>query len=245
MPNVATWSGYFGRFNSSLQLACGGIAQNSVDDLTPEVLGEAGLIYEHVLGEEKFTFVEDTKNPKSVTLLLTGPNSYTISQISDAVRDGLRSVKNAIEDECLVPGAGAFQIALHAHLMRFKETLKGKTKMGVQAFADSMLIIPKVLAQNGGSLVDLTIGFDSQDVLVTLQEEEKAGHVVGIDLESGETLDPTLHGIWDTYRVHRQLLNSWYFLLVYCSSVIASNFLLVDEMMRAGRSSLKQQNIEN
>jgi T-complex protein 1 subunit zeta len=28
------------------------------------------------------------------------------------------------------------------------------------------------------------------------------------------------------------------------SSVIASNFLLVDEMMRAGRSSLKQSNVE-
>ena len=33
----------------------GGIAQNSVDDLTPEVLGWAGLVYEHTLGEEKRT----------------------------------------------------------------------------------------------------------------------------------------------------------------------------------------------
>lgn len=40
-----------------LQESCGGIAQNSVDDLTPDVLGWAGLVYEHQLGEEKFTFV--------------------------------------------------------------------------------------------------------------------------------------------------------------------------------------------
>ena len=32
-----------------LTLACGGIAMNSVDDLTPDVLGHAGLVYEHVL----------------------------------------------------------------------------------------------------------------------------------------------------------------------------------------------------
>jgi T-complex protein 1 subunit zeta len=32
-----------------LQLACGGEAVNSVDDLTPEVLGYAGLVYEHIL----------------------------------------------------------------------------------------------------------------------------------------------------------------------------------------------------
>lgn len=55
-----------------LQLVCGGEAQNSVDDLTPDVLGWAGLVYEHTLGEEKYTFVEDVKDPASVTLLIKG-----------------------------------------------------------------------------------------------------------------------------------------------------------------------------
>jgi T-complex protein 1 subunit zeta len=55
-----------------LQLSVGGVTQNSVDDLAPEILGYAGLVYEHVLGEEKFTFVEECSNPKSVTLLLNG-----------------------------------------------------------------------------------------------------------------------------------------------------------------------------
>jgi hypothetical protein len=40
-----------------LVLACGGEAVNSVDDLTPECLGWAGLVYEHVLGEEKFEHI--------------------------------------------------------------------------------------------------------------------------------------------------------------------------------------------
>ena len=55
-----------------MQLVCGGTAQNSVDDLSPDVLGYAGLVYEHTLGEEKFTFIEDVKDPKSVTLLVKG-----------------------------------------------------------------------------------------------------------------------------------------------------------------------------
>lgn len=83
---------------SRLTLACGGDAMNSVDDLTPECLGEAGVVYEHILGEDKFTFVEDLKNPLSVTILIKGPNAHTLSQIKDAVYDGLRAVKNAIED---------------------------------------------------------------------------------------------------------------------------------------------------
>jgi hypothetical protein len=32
------------------------------------------------------------------------------------VRDGLRAVKNAIEDGAVVPGAGAFEVAAAAHL---------------------------------------------------------------------------------------------------------------------------------
>ncbi|KAG6378245.1 chaperonin Cpn60/TCP-1 family [Boletus reticuloceps] len=209
-----------------LQLICGGIAQNSVDDLTSDILGWAGLIYEHTLGEEKFTFLEEVKDPKSVTLLIKGPNAHTIQQIQDALRDGLRAVKNALEDECLIPGAGAFEVACAAYLGGpVKKTAKGRVKMGVQAFADALLIIPKTLAQNGG--------FDVQDVVVALQDEQSEGNIVGIDLQSGEPFDPTVEGIWDNYRVKRQMLNS--------CSVIAVNLLSTDEILRAGRSSLKPE----
>lgn len=56
----------------SLTLACGGVAMNSFDELGPECLGYAGLVYEHQLGEDKFTFVEDVKDPHSVTVLIKG-----------------------------------------------------------------------------------------------------------------------------------------------------------------------------
>ena len=49
-------------------------------------------------GESKFTFIEKCGNPRSVTLLIKGPNKHTLMQIKDAIRDGLRAVKNAIED---------------------------------------------------------------------------------------------------------------------------------------------------
>ncbi|KAJ1674959.1 T-complex protein 1 subunit zeta, partial [Spiromyces aspiralis] len=208
-----------------LQLCCGGVAQNSVDDLTPAVLGRAGLVYEHVLGEDKFTFVEECENPRSVTLLIKGPNSHTLQQISDAVRDGLRAVKNAIEDGCLVAGAGAFQVACAEHLLSkdFLRTVPGKTQMGVRAYAEALLFIPKMLATNGGC--------DAQDLIVALQDQVRDGFVAGVDLNSGEVLDPAQEGIWDNYRVIRQQLHS--------CSVIATNLLLVDEVMRAGRASLK------
>ena len=92
------------------------------------------------------------KEPKSVTLLIKGPNTHTLMQIKDAVRDGLRSVYNMMIDKSVVPGAGAFQIACAAHLTSegFRKKVKGKGKYGVSAFADALLVIPKTLAANSG-----------------------------------------------------------------------------------------------
>ncbi|XLS94380.1 hypothetical protein HN51_070388 [Arachis hypogaea] len=116
-----------------LVLACGGEAVNSVDDLTPECLGWAGLVYEHVLGEEKYTFVENVKNPSSCTILIKSPNDHTIAQIKDAVRDGLRAVKNTIEDESVVLGAGAFEVAARQYLINeVKKIVQGSIEYAEQ-----------------------------------------------------------------------------------------------------------------
>ncbi len=58
-----------------------GYAINSVEELEPGVLGHAGLVYEHVLGEEKYTFVENVKNPHSCTILIKGPSDHTLAQV--------------------------------------------------------------------------------------------------------------------------------------------------------------------
>jgi T-complex protein 1 subunit zeta len=208
-----------------LTLACGGTAVNSVEDLTPDVLGYAENVYEHVLGEEKYTFIDGVKNPQSVTILIKGPNSHTISQIKDAVRDGLRAVKNAIEDGGVVPGAGAFEIAAYEELLKSRDQVSGRAKLGFLAFADALLVIPKTLAVNSG--------FDPQDSIISLQEEYQKGHVVGLDVHTGDPLDPAAEGIWDNYRVKRQLLHS--------STVLACQLLLVDEIIRAGKSQTKAE----
>jgi len=43
--------------------------------------GYAGSVYEHTLGEDKYVFVEDVKNPTSCTILIKGPNDHTIAQV--------------------------------------------------------------------------------------------------------------------------------------------------------------------
>lgn len=62
-------------------LACGGTAVNDVSELSEADLGYCDEVYEHTLGEEKYTFLEGVKNPKSCTILINGPNEHTIAII--------------------------------------------------------------------------------------------------------------------------------------------------------------------
>lgn len=207
-----------------LQLISGGEAQNSVDDLSPSILGFSGLVYENSIGEDKFTYITENKEPKSATILIKGANNHVLQQIKDAVRDGLRSVSNVLKDQSIIPGGGAFFMSCNNHLLNTKnEFLRGKNKSGIRAFSEALLVIPKTLSKNAG--------LDSLETLSNCQDEID-DRIVGIDLKSGEPMDPSIEGVWDSYRVMRNAISA--------ATGIASNLLLCDELLKAGRSSLKE-----
>ena len=204
-----------------LVLACGGTAVDSVTELVPSCLGRAGKVYEHVLGEEAYTFVEDVAHTSSCTILLKGPSDHAIAQMKDAVRDGLRAVKNVHEDGAVLPGGGAFEVALCQRLLsETRRATPGRAKLGVQAFAEALLVIPKTLADNAG--------LDAQDAVLALCDAADAApnKPAGLDLATGEPMDPVLAGVYDNYAVKVQMLHS--------APVVATQLLLVDEVLRAG-----------
>lgn len=49
-----------------------------------------------------------------------------------------------------LPGAGAFEITVYNELMKYKDSIKGKARLGIAAYAEALLVIPKVLATNSG-----------------------------------------------------------------------------------------------
>ncbi|KAI8873558.1 hypothetical protein GQ42DRAFT_160469 [Ramicandelaber brevisporus] len=55
--------------------------------------------------------------------------------------------------------------------------------------------------------------------------------IVGLDLKTGEPMDPTVEGVWDNACVVKHQLTS--------AAELARNLLLVDSIVKAGRS-LKQ-----
>jgi T-complex protein 1 subunit zeta len=206
------------------------------------ILGRAGTVRQVSYGEEKWTYVEDCPFATSGTLLLQGPNALTLGQLKDGVKDGLRAVKNAIEDQAVIPGAGAFELAASIHLRDVfipnNTSISAKTTLGIRAFSEALRVIPKTLIANAG--------YDVQETLLSLEEEyrtvkgEKSGVVsnptmaVGFSVKTGDPCLPAQEGIYDNVRVKRQS--------IYLSTVLANQLLLVDEVMRAGKQMGRNPN---
>lgn len=201
-------------------LAVGGVALNSIDNMQESSLGWAETVREETLGEDKYTFVEGCRNPKSCTILLKGPDQHTIDQLKDAVRDGLRAVANAIEDKCVVPGAGSFEIYLNHKLIESENDVVGKAQLGYKAFADAVLVIPKTLAQNSG--------FDMHEALLLLKQDfAKHKALVGLNINELGLISPIKEGVFDNYCVKKIFLS--------ITTTLVEQLLLCDEIIKAGK----------
>jgi T-complex protein 1 subunit zeta len=127
-------------------------------------------------------------------------------------------VKNVYDDKSVIPGAGAFEVAAYCALQEHKDTITTKEKLGFDAFAESLLIIPKTLALNSG--------FDVQDSIIQLVAAYRKDKVaVGIDvLQSEKYINPETQGIYDNFCVKKQFLN--------VPPLLAEQLLLVDEVTK-------------
>ena len=202
-------------------LACGGNGVNSFDDLTEADLGYCDRVWEESLGDDKYTFIDGVKNPFSCTILVKGPNGYSIAQVKDAVRDGLRAVKNVFDDDGVLPGAASFEIACSDMLKEYAKSVEGKKVFGVNAFSEALLIIPKAICENAG--------VDPQEAIVNAAKAYRDNKkLMGIDLKNeGKPVNPIDLGIFDNFCVKRSFLN--------IGPVLVQQLLMVDEILRAGR----------
>ena len=72
--------------------------------------------------------------------------------------------------------------------------------------------------------------------MAALQDEQSEGNIVGLDLKTGEPMDPIQEGVYDSFRVLRNCVAS--------SSGIASNLLLCDEILKARQMVSQNRNIQ-
>lgn len=203
-----------------LVYACGCRVVNCVDDLYPQVLGFAGKVTEEEFNKIKYVFIDEVQNPKAVTITIGGMNLVDMDLTESAIKGGLRALQNAKNDKKMLPGAGATEIALHINLQNFKKTQDAKDRIGINIFAEALLSIPRSLMKNSG--------LDPSEIIGQLLNEAETGELSGVDLDTGEVMDPTVFGIYDNYCVKRGIFQS--------APIVASQLLLVDEIIQSGKA---------
>ncbi len=184
-----------------LARATGGRIVTSIHDLSEKDLGKSCIVEERKIGDEKMTFVEECENPKSVSIILRGGTEHVVDELNRAMEDALRVVGVVVEDKMLVPGGGAPEVELALRLREYAATVGGREQLAIEAFADSMEVIPKTLAENAG--------LDQIDTLVALRSQhEKGMKSAGLDMDTGEPVDMLSLGVVEPLRVKTQAINS-------------------------------------
>jgi thermosome len=133
-----------------LARATGANIATNLDDLTKNDLGAAGIVKVEKIGEDEMTFVKECKDPKSVTLLVRGGTEHIVDETVRSIEDALGVVTTAIKDQKIVAGGGAPEAEAAKGLRVYAKGVGGREQLAIEAFADSLEVIPRALAENAG-----------------------------------------------------------------------------------------------
>lgn len=205
----------------ALARATGGKVVTNLDDLSKDDLGAAGVVEEVKVGDEEMTYVKECKNPKSVTILVRGGTEHVVDEVKRAMEDAIGDVAASLKDGKVVAGAGASEIELAKQLRKYADSLSGREQLAVQAFANSMEIIPRTLAENAG--------IDPIDILTELKAAHDKGQKwAGIDVFKGKAVDSWGQGVIEPLKIKTQAISS--------AAEVAVMILRIDDVI-AGSSS--------
>ena len=200
-----------------LARATGGRIVNNLDDLSAKDLGEAGLVEERKTGDDKMVFVEKCKDPRSVTVLIRAGLQRMVDEAERAMNDALSVVADVAEHNKIVAGGGAVEAAMAKELRDYATKVGGREQLAIEAFANSMEIVPKALAENAG--------LESIDILVALRSahEKPKGHLMGVNVFSGKIVDMQKSGVVEPEKVKEQAIKS--------ATEAASMILRIDDVI--------------
>ena len=203
----------------ALARATGANIITNLDDLRKDDLGKAGNVEERKIADEQMTYVEECKNHKSVTLLIRGSTEHVIDEVKRAMEDAVGDIISALEDGKIVAGAGAPEIELARNLKKYAESLAGREQLAVLAFAESMEVIPKTLAENSG--------LDPINVLTELKAAHDQGRKwAGINVFTGKVIDAWKVNIIEPLRIKTQAVSS--------AAEVAVMILRIDDVIATG-----------
>ena len=134
------------------------------------------------------------------TLIACGSTETVVGEVERCFADALGVACRMLEDNRLLAGGGATHVSLARKLRRYAESIPGREQLGVEAFADALEIIPRVLAENAG--------LDPIDTLLLLVAEQVNGgsqsHQLGLDVIERKPVNAVENGVLEPYLITRQ-----------------------------------------
>ena len=203
-----------------LAKATGGRIITNLEMLTPDDLGYAELVEERKLGEDKWTFVEGCKNPRSLTILVRGGNDRVVDEAERSLHDAICVIRNVIHKPKITAGGGALEAELALQLKSWAQSLSGREQLAALEFAEALETIPLTLAENAG--------LDTIDIQVELRSKHEKGEKwAGVDVFEGKVKDMTKIDIYEPLLVREQIIKS--------AVEAASMILRIDDVIAAAR----------
>lgn len=163
-------------------------------------LGQAEEVVQTRISDDECILVKGTKQHSSSSILLRGPNDYSLDEMERSIHDSLSVVKRTLESGNVVPGGGAVETALNIYLERFATTVGSREQMAIAEFANALLIIPKTLAINAAK--------DSSELIAKLRSYHAASQTAmkddlkrkkyknyGFDLINGKVVNEVTTGV--------------------------------------------------
>ncbi|MCW4037925.1 MAG: thermosome subunit beta [Candidatus Bathyarchaeota archaeon] len=205
-----------------LTKATGARLITNLDDLTAKDLGEARLVEERKIGDDKMVFIEECKSPKAVSILIRAGLERLIDEVERALNDALSVMVDIVKQNKIVAGGGAIEAELSKRIRDYAATVGGREQLAIEAFADSLEIIPVTLAENAG--------LDPIDILVALRSahEEADGLWKGVNVFTGKVVDMMDDAVLDPLAVKEQAIKS----AVEASSMI----LRIDDVIASAKT---------
>ena len=203
-----------------LARATGGKIVSSINSLSAADLGYAALVEERKTGDDKMTYVEGCKNPKSVTLLIRGGTQRMTAEAERSIHDALSVVKDLLEEPKIVAGGSAPEMEMSSVLKKYAQTLPGREQLAVQIFAEALEAIAVTLAENAG--------LDPVDIISQLRAEHEKGKTwAGINVFEGKVEDMIKLNVYEPLAVKKQIIKS--------ANEAASMILKIDDVIATAK----------
>jgi len=203
-----------------LAKATGGRVITNLDDFTEDDLGYAKLVEERKIGDDKMTFIEGCKNPKSVAILIRGGTERIVDEAERSIHDALSVIRDVVQEPKALAGGGAPELEISRALRDYAESLPGREQLAVQRFAEAIETVPITLGENAG--------LDPIDILSELRARHDKGETwAGVDVFEGKVKDMKKLEVYEPLAVKKQIIKS--------ATEAATMILKIDDVIASGR----------